>query len=107
MADETGTTPRMVSTSRVASEKEANRIAAAKAYIAAMKKAGQEVPESVKELANIAQEAGNMPTKVPGSRVMSKKEANRIAAAKVYIAAMKKAGEEVPDWIHKLAQQGS
>lgn len=27
------------------------------------------------------------------------------AAAKVYVAAMKKAGEEVPEWVRELAKQ--
>lgn len=103
--DETGNTPQKVSASRTVTKKAANRAAAAKAYIVAMKKAGQEVPESIKELAKMAGETGNVPTKVPGGRVMSKKEANRIAAAKVYVAAMKKAGKDVPESVLKLAQR--
>lgn len=41
------------------------------------------------------------------SRALSKKAANRIAAAKAYVVAMKKAGEEVPEWVQELAKQGS
>ena len=105
MADDTGTASGKVPASRVRSKKAANRIAAAKAYVAAMKKAGQEVPESVKKLAKVDDETGTMPGKVPTSRVVTKKAANRAAAAKVYIVAMKKAGEEVPGWIKELAKR--
>lgn len=41
------------------------------------------------------------------SRTLSKKAANRIAAAKAYVVAMKKAGEDVPRWVQELAKQGS
>ncbi|KHL01584.1 hypothetical protein [Sinomonas humi] len=105
MADEPGTTSRKVPTSRTVTKNAANRAAAAKAYIVAMKKAGQEVPDSVKKLAKMADETGNTPKNVPTSRVMSKREANRIAAAKVYVAAMKKAGNDVPESVRKLAQR--
>jgi hypothetical protein len=107
MADETDNMPQKVPTSRVLSKKEANRAAAAKAYIAAMKKAGQEVPESVKKLAKMDDEAGAIPRKVPTSRVVTKKAANRAAAAKVYVVAMKKARGEAPEWIKELAKRPS
>lgn len=42
----------------------------------------------------------------PRSRILSKKDANRIAAAKAYVLAMKKVGEEVPEWIQELAKHG-
>ena len=38
------------------------------------------------------------------SRWISKKDANRIAAARVYIRAMEKAGRDVPDSVKRLAQ---
>ena len=107
MAEDTGTAPGRAPTGRVRSKKAANRIAAAKAYIAAMKKAGQEVPESVKKLAKMDDETGTIPRKVPASRVVTKKAANRAAAAKVYVVAMKKAGEEAPEWIKELAKRSS
>ncbi|MCH6472071.1 hypothetical protein [Sinomonas terrae] len=107
MADETGTTPKKVPTGRVVSKREANRIAAAKAYVAAMKKAGQEVPESVRKLAKVDDETGTIPRKVPTSRVVTKKAANRAAAAKVYVVAMKKAGEEAPEWVREPATRPS
>lgn len=107
MADDTGTASGKVLTSRVLSKKDANRVAAAKAYIAAMKKAGREVPESVKKLAKMDVETGTIPGKVPTSRVVTKKAANRAAAAKVYVVAMKKAGEEAPEWIKELAKRSS
>ena len=40
-----------------------------------------------------------------GSRFVSKKAANRAAAAKVYVAALKKAGQEAPESVKRLAQQ--
>lgn len=52
--DATGATPKRVSRSIVVSKKLANRIAAAKAYETAMRKAGEEVPESVRILARRA-----------------------------------------------------
>ncbi|BCT74183.1 hypothetical protein SCMU_00250 [Sinomonas cyclohexanicum] len=107
MSDETDGMPEKVHTSRVVSKKAANRIAAAKAYVAAMKKAGQEAPESVKKLATMDDETGTIPRKVPTSRVVTKKAANRAAAAKVYVVAMKKAGEEAPEWIKELAKRSS
>lgn len=69
------------------------------------KKVGQEVPESVKQLARTTDGTGTTPRKVPTSRVVTKKAANRAAAAKVYVVAMKKAGEEVPEWVTELAKQ--
>lgn len=45
--------------------------------------------------------------KVPHGGVMSKKLANKIAAAKVYEAAMTKAGEEVPESVRRLARRAS
>lgn len=107
MADQPGTTPEKESTSRLVSKKTANRAAAAKAYVVAMKKAGREVPASVKKLATMDDETGTTPTEVPTSRVVSKRAANRAAAAKAYIAAMKKAGEEVPERITELAKRPS
>lgn len=41
------------------------------------------------------------------SRILSKKAANRIAAAKAYVVAMKKAGEDVPQWVKELAKRAS
>ncbi|ASN53349.1 hypothetical protein [Sinomonas sp. R1AF57] len=40
-----------------------------------------------------------------GSRFVSKKAANRAAAAKVYVAALEKAGQEAPESVKRLAQQ--
>lgn len=48
----TGTARKAASGSRFVSKKAANRAAAAKVYVAALKKAGQEAPESVKGLAH-------------------------------------------------------
>lgn len=47
------------------------------------------------------------PWKASSSRTVSKKAAARIAAAKAYVVAMKKAGEEVPEWVQELAKQRS
>lgn len=44
-------------------------------------------------------------TRNTSSRVLSKKDANRAAAAKAYCVAMKKAGEDVPQWVQELAKQ--
>ena len=107
MADQTGTTPKQTSTSRVVTRTAANRAAAAKVYVAAMKKAGKEVPASVKKLAGMAGQVGTSFGKVPHSGVMSKKLANKIAAAKVYEAAMKKVGEEAPESVRRLARRAS
>ncbi len=49
--------------------------------------------------------AGVVRKQVSGSRVMSKKDLNRAAAAKVYVAALKKAGQEAPELVKKLAEQ--
>lgn len=38
-------------------------------------------------------------------RFVSKKAANRAAAAKVYVAALKKAGREAPESVKRLAQE--
>ncbi|KHL01586.1 hypothetical protein [Sinomonas humi] len=46
-------------------------------------------------------------SKKPGAGVVSKRLANRIAAAKVYEAAMTKAGEEVPEAVRRLARRAS
>lgn len=55
----------------------------------------------------MAEATGAARKKVHTSRILSKKAANRAAAAKAYVAAMKKAGEEVPEWVKKLAKQAS
>lgn len=41
------------------------------------------------------------------SRILSKKAANRIAAAKAYCVAMEKAGEDVPQWVKELAKRAN
>jgi len=40
-------------------------------------------------------------------RFISKKDANRAAAARVYVAASKKAGKPVPASVRRLAAQGN
>ena len=107
MADQPGTTPEKESTSRLVSKKTANRAAAAKAYVVAMNKAGREVPESVKKLAKMADKTDDTRRKAPTSRIVTKKAANRAAAAKVYVVAMKKAGQEVPESVQELAKRPS
>lgn len=107
MPDETDTSPQKVSTDRTVAKKAANRTAAAKVYVAAMKKAGEEVPQGVKKLAKMADDTDYIPQRAPRAIVMSKKLANKIAAAKVYEAAMTKAGEEVPEAVRRLARRAS
>lgn len=41
------------------------------------------------------------------ARSVSKREANRVAAAKVYVAASQRTGDPVPEWIQALARQPS
>lgn len=55
----------------------------------------------------MADETGTSSRRVSAGRVVSKKAANRAAAAKVYAAAMKKAGDDVPAWVTKLARLAS
>ncbi|GAB3496694.1 hypothetical protein [Flexivirga sp.] len=51
--------------------------------------------------------ADNTAGNAKSGRYVSKKEANRAAAARVYIAASKKAGRPVPPSVQRLAAQGS
>lgn len=48
---------------------------------------------------------GSARNNLSGAGAMSKKLANKIAAAKVYEAAMRKAGEDVPESVRKLARR--
>lgn len=43
---------------------------------------------------------------IGSGRRISKKAANRVAAARVYVAASKKAGKPVPASVKRLASQG-
>lgn len=50
--------------------------------------------------------AENTARSASSGRFVSKKAANRAAAARVYVAASKKAGRAVPDSVKRLASQG-
>lgn len=50
---------------------------------------------------------GDVPKRAPRTIVVSKKLANKIAAAKAYEVAMRKAGKEVPESVRRLARRAS